>query len=85
VASEQHNISINHLLHMHSTQQTEALKTDFSNLIFAEPRAKRNRQYYREVLVLQKLLSVICSNSKTMHHHIMLMTVNVLCLEHSIH
>ena len=36
-------------------------KLGYANLIFVEPGAKINGQYYRDVLLTQKLLPAICS------------------------
>jgi len=36
-------------------------KLGYTNLIFFEPRAKINRQYYWDMLLMQELLPVICS------------------------
>jgi len=36
-------------------------KLGYTNLILIEPGAKINRQYHRQVLLMQELLPVICS------------------------
>jgi len=61
-------------------------KLGYTNLVFIEAGAKLNRQYYREVLLMQELLPVICSIardafvfSKTVRQHIALMTWSSFC------
>jgi len=56
------------------------------NLIFIEPGAKINRQYYRDMLLMQRLLQrsaalleKCLSSSKTMRQHIMLVTQSSFC------
>ena len=55
--------STTHLHHglAHDTRALEVSKLGCTNLIFVEPGAKLNGQYYRDMLLMQKLLPVIRS------------------------
>jgi len=67
VATEQRDVSASRLLRIiHPTQQVckvsvAVSKLGYTNLIFIEPDNKINGQYYREMLLMQELLPLICS------------------------
>jgi len=63
------------------TRALAAAKLGCTNLIFVEPGAKINGQYYRDMLLMQRLLwrsaallETCLSSSKTMRQHIVLVT-----------
>jgi len=68
------------------TRALAAAKLGCTNLIFVEPGAKINGQYYRDMLLMQRLLrrstallETCLSSSKTMRQHIVLVTQSSFC------
>jgi len=67
----------------HALVSLTVSKLGCTKLIFIEPGAKINGQYYQDLLLTQKLLSAIRSIAgdmrKTMRQHIMLVTQSSFC------
>ena len=84
-----------HASHFHQVCKASVavLKLDYSNLIFIEPGAQINRQYYQHVLLMQELLPVMHSiagdvllfQQDSAPTHCALDMVDPFCFEIAIH